>query len=303
MYHTSVKGIMSFPCICCMVWHMHGAMYRVASIRFMYSSVARHIAPCICHTIRHIHGNDIIPLREVWYVINLMHCGWQSYRLRRMKDAGIGKMLNFFAHQKMNANNCCPKKHIYFINSNIIIQIWGSCLCRLSPISNTIIVLRYARRRMRILLSPCDVIIIKNVVWRSCNRVIVVGTPAIRHIHVNKKTTAEMLSREPGPVRWRGMSCEFTLLVIFWNNVTVHVCIGPFGILLMERYTEIEHVLRPAFFVDCTQHRVVIPFPLFGITDRSHLQGSRCRRRTYLDSRQPAFTRCLLEELTVTELI
>jgi len=40
-YHTSLKGIMSFPSICRMVWHMHGAMYCVASIRFMYSSVAR----------------------------------------------------------------------------------------------------------------------------------------------------------------------------------------------------------------------------------------------------------------------
>jgi hypothetical protein len=29
----------------------------------------RYIAPCICHTIRHIHGNDVPPLREVWYVI------------------------------------------------------------------------------------------------------------------------------------------------------------------------------------------------------------------------------------------
>ena len=28
----------------------------------------RYIAPCICHTIRHIHGNDVLPLREVWYL-------------------------------------------------------------------------------------------------------------------------------------------------------------------------------------------------------------------------------------------
>jgi len=33
----------------------------------------RYIAPCICHTIRHIHGNDVIPLREVWCVILLVH--------------------------------------------------------------------------------------------------------------------------------------------------------------------------------------------------------------------------------------
>jgi len=31
----------------------------------------QYIAPCICHTIRHIHGNDVLPLREVWYVIFL----------------------------------------------------------------------------------------------------------------------------------------------------------------------------------------------------------------------------------------
>jgi hypothetical protein len=44
------------------------------------------------------------------------------------------------------------------------------------------------------------------------------------------------------------------------------------------------------FGQDCTQHRVVIPFQLFGITNWSHLQGSRCPRRTYLDSREPAHT-------------
>ena len=98
-----LKGITSFPCICRMVWHMHGAMYRVASIRFTYSSVARHIAPSICHTTRHIHGKDVIPLREVWHVIYLMRCEWQSYKLRRMKDAATGKMLNFFCPPK---NKC-----------------------------------------------------------------------------------------------------------------------------------------------------------------------------------------------------
>ena len=40
-----------------------------SSIRITYSSVTRHIGPCICHTIRHIRGNDVIPLREVWFVI------------------------------------------------------------------------------------------------------------------------------------------------------------------------------------------------------------------------------------------
>jgi hypothetical protein len=68
-----------------------------------------------------------------------------------------------------------------------------------------------------------------------------------------------------------------------------------FGILLVERHIEIEHVLRPAPFWNCTQHKVVIPFQLFGITNRSHLRGSRCPRRTCLDSREPAHPGCLLE--------
>ena len=52
------------------LWYdMHGTMYRVALICFAYSNIARHIVPCICHTIRHIRGNDVIPLREVWFVI------------------------------------------------------------------------------------------------------------------------------------------------------------------------------------------------------------------------------------------
>jgi len=34
----------------------------------------RYIAPCICHTIQHIHGNDVIPLREVWYFLWLLLC-------------------------------------------------------------------------------------------------------------------------------------------------------------------------------------------------------------------------------------
>jgi len=71
----------------------------------------------------------------------------------------------------------------------------------------------------------------------------------------------------------------------------------------MEGHTEIEQVLRPAIFGDCTQHKVVIPFRRFGIPNWSRLQGSRCPSRTCLDSRQPAHTGCPLEELTVTELI
>jgi len=64
-----------FPCICLMVWHMHGTMYRVTSIHSAYSNVARHIAPCICHTIRHIHGNDVISRASVsYYYANCVPC-------------------------------------------------------------------------------------------------------------------------------------------------------------------------------------------------------------------------------------
>jgi hypothetical protein len=57
-----------------------------------------------------------------------------------------------------------------------------------------------------------------------------------------------------GPIPLPGRSCDFTLLDIFWSNVTEHVYIQPFGLLLTERHTEIEHVLRPAIFWDCMQH-------------------------------------------------
>jgi hypothetical protein len=57
-----------------------------------------------------------------------------------------------------------------------------------------------------------------------------------------------------GPIPWAGRSCEFTLPGIFWSNVTEHIYIQPFGLLLTERHTEIEHVLRPAIFLDCMQH-------------------------------------------------
>jgi hypothetical protein len=115
--------------------------------------------------------------------------------------------------------------------------------------------------------------------------------------------TTEMLSRERRPIPWPGRSCDFTLLDIFWSNVTDHIYIPPFGIPLMEGNTEIEHILRPTPFLDCMQYKLVIPFRCLGITVRFHLQGSRCQRRTCLDSRQPARTWCLLKELTVNELI
>ena len=57
-----------------------------------------------------------------------------------------------------------------------------------------------------------------------------------------------------GPIPLPGRSCEFTLLDIFWSNITEHIYIQPFGILLTEKHTEIEHILRPALFLDCMQH-------------------------------------------------
>ena len=39
-----------------------------------------------------------------------------------------------------------------------------------------------------------------------------------------------------GPMPWCGKSCDFTLLNIFWSNVAEHICIPPFGILLLERH-------------------------------------------------------------------
>jgi len=87
-----------------------------------------------------------------------------------------------------------------------------------------------------------------------------------------------------GPIPWPGRLCDFTLLDIFWSNVTDHIYIPPFGILLMEGNTEIEHILRPTPFLDCMQHKLVIPFRCLGITVRFHLQGSRCQKRKCLYS-------------------
>jgi len=75
-----------------------------------------------------------------------------------------------------------------------------------------------------------------------------------------------------GPIPWPGRSCYFTLLGnVFWDYVTEHIYIWPFGILVMERHNEIEHILRPALFCDCTHHRVVIVFWCCGISNGSHL--------------------------------
>jgi len=46
---------------------------RRATLEYIkWIDTTQYIAPCVCHTIRHIHGNDVIPLREVWYVIFLI---------------------------------------------------------------------------------------------------------------------------------------------------------------------------------------------------------------------------------------
>jgi hypothetical protein len=61
-----------------------------------------------------------------------------------------------------------------------------------------------------------------------------------------------------GLIPWPGSTCSFTLLDIFWSNVTEHIYIQLFGILLTEGHIEIEHVLGPTLFLDFTQHGVVI---------------------------------------------
>jgi hypothetical protein len=67
-----------------------------------------------------------------------------------------------------------------------------------------------------------------------------------------------------GPIAWPGRACDFTLLHILWSNVTEHIYIPPFCVLLMEEHTEIEHISRPAIFWDCAQHKVVILFNVLG---------------------------------------
>jgi hypothetical protein len=96
--------------------------------------------------------------------------------------------------------------------------------------------------------------------------------------------TREMLSREirAHPSTWEVMWIYLSRQHFLWDCVTEHIYIWPFGILLLERHTEIEHILRPALFWDFTRLKVVIPFRCFGITNRSHLQGLKCPRRTVL---------------------
>ena len=115
------------------------------------------------------------------------------------------------------------------------------------------------------------------------------------------ETAAAVLSRES---RTNSLTWEvlwFYPLDIFWSNVTKHI--QNHLTFSHHKDTEIEQVLRPANFWDCVQHKAVIPFQHFGITNRSCLQGSRCPSRTCLGSIQLAHTWCLWDELTVTERI
>jgi hypothetical protein len=74
----------------------------------------------------------------------------------------------------------------------------------------------------------------------------------------------EMLSRVAGPIPWPGSLFDFTLLDIFWSNVTEHTYFQTFDILLTEGHSEIEHVWGPALFWDFTLHKFVIPFWYLG---------------------------------------
>ena len=66
----------------------------------------RYIAPCICHIIRHIHGNDVIPLREVWYVIFVRH----HFQKLLSRKAVVLRILQIFY-------NVCEKCRIHFTYS------------------------------------------------------------------------------------------------------------------------------------------------------------------------------------------
>jgi hypothetical protein len=61
-----------------------------------------------------------------------------------------------------------------------------------------------------------------------------------------------------------GSLFDFTLLDIFWSNVTEHIYIRTFDLLLTEGHSKIEHVFGPALFWYFTQHKFVIPFWYLG---------------------------------------
>jgi len=62
------------------------------------------------------------------------------------------------------------------------------------------------------------------------------------------KEILELLQRcwvgKAEPIMWIYPSRQ----CLIWDYVTEHIYIWPFGVLLMERHTEVEHVLRPALF-------------------------------------------------------
>jgi len=49
----------------------------------------------------------------------------------------------------------------------------------------------------------------------------------------------------------------------------------------MERNNEVEHVLRPVLFWDCTKYKLVMLFECLGITNLSHLPVSGFPRRNF----------------------
>jgi hypothetical protein len=68
----------------------------------------------------------------------------------------------------------------------------------------------------------------------------------------------------------------------------------------MEGNTEIEHVLRPTFFLDCMQHKVVSMFRDNHLVPSSRVKMSKKKTVLIADG---LHTLDVLEELTVTELM
>ena len=166
------------------LWYdMRGTMYRVASIRFAYSNIARQIVPCICHTIRHIHGNDIIPLREVWFVIfytdglavlhHAQHCDGQWLILD-----------SYCASFKLLCH--VVRMRVLTSNSHIANDTWLDVQYRIAVLALTRCALCYRVVTSHWIFNGAACY--RKNLWRSrsssCNKVISLGTPAIRHIHV-----------------------------------------------------------------------------------------------------------------------
>ena len=141
----------------------------------------------------------------------------------------------------------------------------------------------------------------------GCESILAVTASQLICVWIFEMKLFDLLQRclveRAGPIAWPGRSCDFTLVYIFWSNVTEHIYMFHHLPFSCWKDTEIEQFLRPVIFWDCAQHKVEIPFHRFRITNLSHLQVSRCPNRTCLGSIQPAHTGCVLEELTVTELM